>query len=158
MATAFVSMATRLSDLDNQKPGTNIQKEGHTLTLPSGQNSPENPEAFGSVPSQSPARKPDCHEPWYCLEIQVISTKDESSTTSISCMAGANCGRHGVRWQSWPNRSHSDRPRLGHPVVWVTVIRRTEFGQGMRHHVYAVRHHQLGWQMSPTEHQASKPG
>ena len=35
MATVFMSMATRLSDLDDQKPGINIQTEGHTLTLPS---------------------------------------------------------------------------------------------------------------------------
>ena len=79
-ATVFMSMATRLSDLGYQKPGTNIQKEGHTLTPPSGWNGPEDPEAFGSTPSQSPsqspARKPNCHETQYCLEIQVISTKD----------------------------------------------------------------------------------
>ena len=81
MATVFVSMATRSSDLDEQKPETNIQKEGHTLTPPSGQNGPEDPEAFGSTPSQSPSqspvRKPDCPEAWYCLEIQVISTEDK---------------------------------------------------------------------------------
>ena len=51
MATVFVSMATRLSDLDEQKPGTNVQKEGHTITPPSGWNGPEDPEAFGSTPS-----------------------------------------------------------------------------------------------------------
>ena len=44
-------MAARLSDLDDQKSGLNIQTEGHTLTLPSGQNGPEDPEAFGSAPS-----------------------------------------------------------------------------------------------------------
>ena len=56
-------------------------ERGHTLTPPSGQNGPEDPEAFGSAPSQSPpqslVRKPNHHETWYCLEIQVISTKDE---------------------------------------------------------------------------------
>ena len=76
-----MSMATRLSDLDEQKPGTNIQKEGHTLTPPSGKNGPEDPEAFGRAPSQSPSkslvRKPDHPETQYFLEIQVISTKDE---------------------------------------------------------------------------------
>ena len=55
-------------------------REGHTLTPPSSQNGPEHPEAFGSAPSQSPSqspvRKPDCNETWYCLEIQVISTKE----------------------------------------------------------------------------------
>ena len=81
MATIFMSMAARLSDLDEQKPGTNIQKEGHTLTPPSSQNGPEDPEALGSTPSQSPSqspvRKPNCPETQYCLEIQVVSTKDE---------------------------------------------------------------------------------
>ena len=82
MATLFVSMATRLSDLDDQKSGVNIQTEGHTLTPPSGQKGPEDPEVFGSTPScspsQSPARKltPDWPEIQYCLEIQVKSTED----------------------------------------------------------------------------------
>ena len=80
--TVFMSMATRSSNLDNQKPGVNIQTEGHTLTPPSSQNGPEDPEAFGSTPSsspsQSPARKPtpDWPETWYCLEIQATSTED----------------------------------------------------------------------------------
>ena len=83
----------------------------------------------------------------------------KSSTTSITCMAGSNCGRHGMRWQSWPNRSCSDRPRLGHLVLWMTVVRRrTEFGQGARCHVYTVRCHQLGQQTSPTHCLAGKPG
>ena len=66
MATVFMSMAASSSDLDDQKPGVNIQTEGHTLTPPSGWNGPEDPEAFGSTPSCSPsqslARKltPDC--------------------------------------------------------------------------------------------------
>ena len=51
-------MVARSSDLDEQKPGTNIQEEGHTLTPPSGQNGPEDPEAFGSTPSQSPSQSP----------------------------------------------------------------------------------------------------
>ena len=80
-ANVFVSVATRLSDLDEQKPGTNIQKEGHTHTPPSSWNGPEDTEAFGSTPSQSPSqsqvRKPNHHEAQYCLEIQVISAKDE---------------------------------------------------------------------------------
>ena len=41
MATVSVSMATKSSDLDDQKTGVNIQTEGHTLTLPSSQNGPE---------------------------------------------------------------------------------------------------------------------
>ena len=58
----FHVMATSSSDLDDQKPGVNIQTEGHTLTPPSGWNGPEDPEAFGSTPSHSAsqplARKP----------------------------------------------------------------------------------------------------
>ena len=86
MTTVFVSMSTRLSDLDDQKSGLNIQTEGHALTTPSGWNGPEDPEAFGSAPSQSPswslARKPtpDWPETQYCLEIQVTPTKDEGAT------------------------------------------------------------------------------
>ena len=90
MATVFVSMATRSSDLDDQKSGLNIQTEGYTLTPPSGWNSPEDPEAFGSAPSWSPsqslARKPtpDWPETKYCLEIRVTSTKDERATSPPS--------------------------------------------------------------------------
>ena len=54
MATVFVSMAARLSNLDDQKPGVNNQTEGHTLTPPSGWNGSEDQEAFGSAPSHSP--------------------------------------------------------------------------------------------------------
>ena len=79
-------MAARSSKLDDQKLGINIQTEGHTLTPSSGQNGPEDPEAFGSTPShspsQSPARKltPDWSETHYCLEIQVTCTKDGGAT------------------------------------------------------------------------------
>ena len=76
-------MAARLSELDEQKPGTNIQKEGHTLTPPSRWNGFEDPEAFASTPSQSPsqspARKLDHPEIQYCLEIQVISSEDDKA-------------------------------------------------------------------------------
>ena len=82
-----MSMATRLSDLDDQKPPRdNIQTEGHTLTPLSIWNGPEDPEAFGSTPScspsQSPARKltPDQPEIQYFLEIQVTLTKDGGVT------------------------------------------------------------------------------
>ena len=86
MATVVVSMATRSSDLDNQKPGIDIQTEGHIVTPTSSQNGPENPEAFSSAPlhslSWSLARKPTPDQPGtqYCLEIQVTSTKDEGVT------------------------------------------------------------------------------
>ena len=82
-----------------------------------------------------------------------------SDTTTPSCMAGANCGRHGSRWQIWPDRSCSDQPRQGHSVLWVVIIRRrTELGQGTRCCVHAVRNQLLGLQTSPTQHQTGKPG
>ena len=81
----------------------------------------------------------------------------EIDTTTILCMAGANCGRHCLRWQSWPNRSHSDWPRSACPVLWVALIRRTELQRGMRCHIHIVRHHQLGWQTRPAQCQTSKP-
>ena len=79
-------MVSGLSDLDNQKPGNNIQTEGHTLTPPSGQNGPEDPEAFCSTPSHLPSWSlagkptPDWPETQYCLEIQVTSTGDVGVT------------------------------------------------------------------------------
>ena len=86
MATVFMSVATRLSDLDDQKSGINIQTEDHTLTPSNSWNGPEDPEVFGSTPSHSPswslARKltPDWPETQYCLEIQVTSTEDWGAT------------------------------------------------------------------------------
>ena len=87
MATIFMSMVTRSSDLDDQKPGVNIHTEAYTLTPPSRWNGLEDQEAFGSAPSCSPsqslARKltPDQPEAWYCLGIQVTLTKDGRVTT-----------------------------------------------------------------------------
>ena len=63
-----------------------LTSKGHTYTPPSGQNGPEEIEAFGSAPSHSPSlslvRKPtpDCPETWYCLEMQVIFTKEGGTT------------------------------------------------------------------------------
>ena len=110
-------------------------------------------EVFGSTPSHSPSQSlvrkptPDCPETWYCLEIQVISTEVGGTTLPPPhTWAGTSCGRHGLRWQIWSNRSSSDQPWPGHPVLWVAIIRRrTELGQGMRHHVHSVRSHLLGW-------------
>ena len=86
-------------------------------------------------PSQSPARKPtpDQPETWYCLEIQVTSTKDERVTpppTHACCRCQL--------WKTWFRDGKAGlteavvtEPRLGHPVLQAAVIRRrTEFGQG----------------------------
>ena len=159
-------MAARSSDLDDQKPGSNIQTDGHTLKPPSGWNGPEDQEAFGSTPSHSPSQSltrkltPDWPETNYCLEIQVTSTEDGGSdTTTPSHVAGTHCGRHCMRWQIQPDRSHSDQARQGHSVLRVAIIRRrTELGQGTRCHIHTVQSHQLGWQTNPTQHQTGKPG
>ena len=86
MATVSVSMTARSSNLDDQKSGVNIQTEGHTLTPPSIQNSPEETDAFGSTPSHSPSQSlvrrqtPGHPGTWYCLEIQVIPIEDGRTT------------------------------------------------------------------------------
>ena len=83
MTSVFVSMAARLSNLDDFESETKTQTEGHTLTPTCSLNGPEDPYAFGSAPScfpsWSPARKPapDWPETWYCLKIQVVSTEDD---------------------------------------------------------------------------------
>ena len=120
-------MATRSNDLDDQKPAVNIQTEGYTLTQPSGQNGPEDPEAFGSTPShspsQSPARKPtsDWPEMGYFGNTGDLDQRWGSNTATPTCLADASCGRHGLRWQILPNRSCSDQPRSGHPVLQAAI-------------------------------------
>ena len=86
MANISMLMATRSSDLDDQKSGVVIQTESQTFTPPSGWNGPEETEAFGSATSHSQSQSlvrmqmPDCPETWYCLEIQVNFTKDGGTT------------------------------------------------------------------------------
>ena len=47
-----------------------------------------------------------------------------------TCLSGTSCKRHTSRWQIWSNRSSSDRPRLGHLVLWKAICRRmTEMGE-----------------------------
>ena len=94
MVNISALIAAQLSDLDDQKSGVTIQMEGHTLTPLNGQNGPEEMEASGSAPShspfQSPARRqmPDHPKTWYCLEIQVILTKDRRATPPPPHMPG----------------------------------------------------------------------
>ena len=60
--------------------------EGHTPTPPNGCYGSEEVETSISTPSPSPSQSPvrrqmpDCSETLYCLEIQVISTKDGGAT------------------------------------------------------------------------------
>ena len=83
----------------------------------------------------------------------------QRDTTTTSCMAGTNCGKHGLRGQSWPDRSCSDWPRTGYLVLWPVIVRRrTELRQDERCHIHIVGRPCLGWQTSPTQHQTSKPG
>ena len=53
MANISVLMATRSSDLDDQKMGVVAQTEGPTITPMSGQNGLEETEVFGSASSYS---------------------------------------------------------------------------------------------------------
>ena len=82
MTTAFVPMATKSSDLDDQQFGANLWAKGDILTPPSGWNGPGGTEALGSTPShspsQSPARKPmpDYPEIWHCLGMHMTLTKE----------------------------------------------------------------------------------
>ena len=82
MIDSSALMAAKSSDLDDQKSGTTIQMEGHTLTPPNGWIGPEEMKESGSSPSHLPSQSlmrrqtPDCPETRYCLEIQITSTKD----------------------------------------------------------------------------------
>ena len=152
MANISMSVVITSSNLDDQKSGVVTHREGPTLTPMSGWNGLEEIEAFGSTSSHSPSWSPvrnqiyDCPETWYCLEIQVISTKYGELHHHPTHLAGASCERHALRWQIWPNRSSNDGPRPGHPVLWKVIFRRrTELELGMRCHVHAIRGHQLGW-------------
>ena len=83
----------------------------------------------------------------------------QSHTPTTSCMAGANCGKQGLRRQSWPNRSCTDQPRVGYLVLQLAIVRRrTELGQGEGHCIHVVRSHCLGWQTNSTQCQTCKPG
>ena len=128
-----MSMVARSSDLDNQKSGVNVQTKDHIPTPPSGQNSPEETEAIGSAPShslsQSLARMqtPDCPEAQYCLEIQVSLTKDGEIAPPphmpVKPPWCRTCSEMG-NWEIRPHRSGSDRPQLGHPLLWMIPRRR----------------------------------
>ena len=82
MTTAFVSMATKSNDLDDQQSGANLQTEGHICTPPSGWNGPGETEALGSTPSHLPSQSlvrkpmPDHPDTWYCLGIHITLTKE----------------------------------------------------------------------------------
>ena len=96
MTTAFMSMPTKLSDLDDQQSGANLQTEGHTLTPPTGWSSPGETEALGSAPSHSPsqslARKPMAWSPWdLVLPRNTCDSnwRSRGGTTSTPCLDSA---------------------------------------------------------------------
>ena len=86
MATVFMSVAARLSDLDDQKPGINFQTEGHILTPPVAemalkiQRHLEVPHHIHHLSLQQRNQHLISPETWYCLEIKVTSTTDERAT------------------------------------------------------------------------------
>ena len=124
MVDSSALMAVQSSDLDDQKPGATVQTEDHTLTPLNGQIVPQETEASSSTPSHSPsqslARKqtPDHPETWFCLEIQVTSSKDGGTTPPPPHVW------HASRWQIWPYRNGCDRPRPDHPILWKKIPRR----------------------------------
>ena len=107
-------MATKSSNLDNLKSGVTIQREGHSLTPPSGQKDPEETVASESAPSCSPSwslvRKlaPDCCKTQYCLEIQVISTEEGGATPPLS---------HAWQMQVVKDMIHDGRSGLTEAIV-----------------------------------------
>ena len=159
-------MATRLSNLDDLKPEVKIQTEFHTFTPTSCQNGREDPEAFGSapscLPSQSQTRKLTPDQPWDSVLFRNTGNFCwgwQRDTTTTSHIAGANCGKHSLKGQSWPDGNCSDWSRMGYLVLQVMIItRRTELRWGERCHIHIVRGPCVGWQTSPTWHQTSKPG
>ena len=161
-----MSMATRLSDLVAQKPGINIHTEGHILTPPSRQNWPWRSRGIWKHPITFtiPISGKETNT-WLARDLLLFgNTGDlhwiwENNTATTSCMAGANSGRHGSRWQIQPDRSSSYQPRKSCSLLWVAIIRKAnELGWGMRCCVHVVRSHWLGWQTSPTQCQTGKPG
>ena len=81
-ATIIMSMATRSSDLEDRRSGSNLQTEGHAGMEPQCQQGPEETGVLGSspshLPSWSPARGllPNCPNTRYCLGIHVTKTKE----------------------------------------------------------------------------------
>ena len=140
---ATLSMAARFSDLDDQKPGINIQTEGHTLTPPGGHNGPKDPEAFGSAPSHSSSQSlartptPDWPETQYCLEIQVTSTKNKRVTPQPSHTWQVPFVEDMV--QDGKTEAIATSPCLAILFYGWQVIRRgTEPGQGARCLIYVT--------------------
>ena len=123
-------MAAQSSDLDDKKSGATIQTEGHTLTPPNGQNGPKKTEASGSALScslsQSLARRlvPEHPETQYCLEIQVILTKDGGATPPPSTPDRHPWFHHALGWQIWPHRSGQDGLWPSHPISQKAIPRR----------------------------------
>ena len=146
MVNIIASMATWSSDLGDQKSKATIQMKGHTLTPLNIWNGPKEMEESDSIQSHSPSQSsvrrqaPDCPETQYCLEIQVILTKDY--TTTPTCLASPSGERHAPRWQIWPNRSCSDGLRPGHSVLWKVISRRqTQLEWGVWCHIHTIRSH-----------------
>ena len=145
--TVFMSMATKLSNLDELNPEVKIQTEGYILTPTSSQNGPEDPEAFGSAPSHSPSRSATRKPMPDLPETLVLFRNTGGFLLRIRKRYHHNLtpGRHWL-WkicfmgrQTWLNRSCSDQPRMRYLVLWVSFVRRrTEFGWGKRCHMFTL--------------------
>ena len=85
-----MSMATRSSNLEDQRSGANLQTEGHVGMETQCQKYPEEMGEMSSspscLPSWSPARGPLPNSPntRYCLGIQVTLTEDTGAVSPLS--------------------------------------------------------------------------
>ena len=89
-ATVFMSLAARSIDLDDQKPGINIQTEGHTLTPTKQLKWPwEDQRGIWRVPHPNHCPSLQCKETytWMAMRLSIVwkykatSTKDERVIT-----------------------------------------------------------------------------
>ena len=82
MATNFVSMAAKSSDLEDRTSGANLQMEGHMDVPSQSAEDPRESEVLGSppshLPSWSPARRllSNCPSTRHWLEIYVTLTEE----------------------------------------------------------------------------------
>ena len=90
MATIIMSMATRSSNLEDQRSGANLQTEGHAGMESQCQKDPEEMGVSGSSPSCSPSWSParglphNCPNTRYCLGIHVTLTEETGVVPPLS--------------------------------------------------------------------------
>ena len=146
----------RWSEAWNWSPGW-----GHTLASPRSWNCPENPEAFRSTPSWSPSQSDE--ETWLPWDLILLGNTGDLcwrwQQHHCSLAYGRHqCGRHGVRWQSRPNRRCSERPRSDLPVYCWKLLEGLSLGEVRD--VMLTLSGAISWvgKEAQTLCQASKPG